>query len=180
MTRKTTLIAVLATGLLAMAAISVAVEAKPGDNASSNASDRRDQPQEKAQALKEKARDDAIKVRRHVLALEVAIKVHERLLNRTNSRIAVLEGKVAAGNLTGNQTQALENRIAHLKDRAAKLTDKIQELKDKFVQIKARWQEARSQAQLRRGQDDLNGEGNGTEDTSSSSTTSSSPASTGA
>jgi hypothetical protein len=86
------------------------------------------------------------KARRHAHALLGAIAAHERILGRIEYKITKAEARLAEGNLTGNQTEALEMRIEKLEAMKERQVAKIDELQAKLEQLKARWEAARERA----------------------------------
>ncbi|HUR61427.1 MAG TPA: hypothetical protein VM286_03570 [Candidatus Thermoplasmatota archaeon] len=183
--RPKILLALLATGILALGAIAVGVEAKPGDGqAASQAQDHKDAAQAHKEAAKQahaerkelrdqikekcKAEDsnltkeeckhlkDAVKARRVAHALLGAIRAHERQLGRVEVRISEVEAKLAAGNLTGNQTHALEVRLEKLEARHDRLIEKIESEQAKLQRLHDKWSEVADHLRDRKekGEDD--------------------------
>jgi chromosome segregation ATPase len=185
--RPKILLALLATGILALGALAVSVEAKPGDGqaGSQAAQDHKDAAQARKDAaqqahaerkeLREDAKEackaadenstlaqrcahlkDAVKARRLAHALLTAIRVHERELGRIEVRIHEVEVKLAAGNLTGNQTHALETRLAKLNERHDKIIEKIEAEQAKLQKLHDKWAEVADHLRDRKekGEDD--------------------------
>jgi len=194
------LMAVLATGILALGAIAVGVEAKPGDDGGASgakpcdhpaspqaaqrcqmAQDRRNVTQDRKDLRQDRRqlRDDvkeacdkaaanstlakrcehlkdAVKARRVAHALLTAIRVHELELGRVEVRISEVQAKLAAGNLTGNETHALEVRLEKLNQRHDKLIEKIESEKAKLQTLHDKWSEVADHLRDRKekGEDD--------------------------
>jgi hypothetical protein len=99
---------------------------------------------------------DAVKARRVAHALLTAIRVHELELGRVEFRIHEVEAKLAGGNLTGNQTAALEHRLDKLNERHDRLIEKIADEKAKLQRLHDKWAEVADHLRDRKekGEDD--------------------------
>jgi len=183
MTARTAFVA-LAAGLLVLGAVGAATakpdrpDAATGDQGrlqGQGADHRANRTGKEMKELREAARKD----RRHVFALVEDLRVHKRLLNRTEARIGRVQERLAAGNLTGNQTQELQDRLQHLERFEQKLEAKIAKIEGKLQDLRARWLEHRRGAGLGKGDDDLKGDG-AADDASGEGATTTSPTSAAA
>ena len=161
--------ALVATAVLALAAMSPLVEAKESRGPKGPDADGRghgkegvrermaaqyhamcDEPandtsEKRCEKLAQKMGNET-KARRHAHALLGAIAAHERILGRIEYKIVKVEGKLAEGNLTGNQTEALEMRLEKLEAMKERQVAKIDELQAKLDALKAKWEAARERA----------------------------------
>ena len=221
MSTRTTVLALMGVGLLALAAIATPVLAQSGDAASDRrqaaqekADERREAAQEKAEARREAAEhrgnvteerciarhgnqslnesderkcmqhgefaEKAFMARRAAHALLGAINATERQWARLNATEAELQAKLAAGDLSANETERIEHRLEKIDAKQERLADRLEALKERLAKLHERWAAVREHVEERRGRQHGDDQDDASESSSesmiSSSSSSSAPA----
>jgi uncharacterized coiled-coil protein SlyX len=99
---------------------------------------------------------NATHARREGHALVGAIAALERRLGRLEERQHLLEDRLASGNLTGNESAAIQQRIDKIEDHQDKMVEKLQDLRARLADLQGKWQTVRHDLDERRhrGEDD--------------------------
>lgn len=83
--------------------------------------------------------EKAFKARRAAHALLGAINATERQWARLNATEADLQAKLAAGNLTANQTAAIEKRLERIDAKQDRLEERLAKLKERLGKLHDKW-----------------------------------------
>jgi hypothetical protein len=117
---------------------------------------------------------NATHARREGHALVGAIAALERQIGRLEVRQMALEDRLEDGNLSANQTAAIQERIEKIDAAQERLAEKLDQLKARLDALHEKWQSVRDEVKERRhGEDDQDDEED-EEDLGSSSSSSSS------
>ena len=87
--------------------------------------------------------EKAFKARRAAHALLGAINATERQWARLNATEADLEAKLAAGNLTANETERIEHRLERIDAKQDRLEDRLEKLKERLAKLHEKWEAVR-------------------------------------
>jgi hypothetical protein len=100
-------------------------------------------------SMKERCRDEkafflnATKARREAHALLGAIAALERRIGRLEAREIALEHQLEDGNLSANETAAIQQRIEKIDSHQDRMAEKLQDLRDRLEARHAKWQSVR-------------------------------------
>ncbi|HUR25603.1 MAG TPA: hypothetical protein VM327_06285 [Candidatus Thermoplasmatota archaeon] len=98
---------------------------------------------------------NATKARREGRALIGAIEALERRLGRLEAREIALEQKLESGNLTDNETAAIQEKIEKIDSHQERMAERLQDLTERLEHRQAKWQAVRDEvADHRHGHDD--------------------------
>ena len=114
---------------------------------------------------------NATHARREARALVGAIAALERRLGRLEEREHLLEDRLAAGNLSANETAAIQQRLDKIEEHQDRMVEKLQDLRARLAALHDRWHAAREHKEHGDDEDDDSDE---SESESSSSSESSS------
>lgn len=87
--------------------------------------------------------EKAFKARRAAHALLGAINATERQWARLNATEADLQAKLAAGNLTANETARIEHRLTKIDAKQDRLEDRLMALKERLGKLHDKWSSVR-------------------------------------
>lgn len=98
---------------------------------------------------------NATHARREGRALLSSIAGLERLIGRLEVREERLEDRLAAGNLSANETEHLEARLAKIEGHQDRMVDRLADKQERLEALHARWHSVRDEvADRRHGHDD--------------------------
>ena len=86
---------------------------------------------------------NATHARREGRALVGAIAALERRLGRLEEREHLLEDRLAEGNLTANETAAIQERLDHIEEKQDQMVDKLQRLRERLAELREKWHSAK-------------------------------------
>ncbi|MEK6975127.1 MAG: hypothetical protein AABY18_02145 [Candidatus Thermoplasmatota archaeon] len=117
--------------------------------------------------------EKAFKARRAAHALLGAINATERQMARLNATEDRLEDRLAAGNLSANETERIEHRLEKIDAKQERLEHRLEALKERLAKLHEKWQAVREHVEeRRRGHDDDEHEDDDEHSSSSSSSSS--------
>ena len=113
--------------------------------------------------------EKAFKARRAAHALLGAINATERQWERLNATEERLEARLAAGNVSANETERIEKRLERIDEKQERLEERLERLRERLAKLHDKWDAVREHVSERRGK----GHGSPSESSSSSSASSS-------
>ena len=88
---------------------------------------------------------NATHARRESHALVGAIAALERRIGRLEAREHELKDRLAAGNLSANETAALQEKIDKIDEHQDAMIDRLHQLQDRLAALHEKWHSAREQ-----------------------------------
>jgi len=122
--------------------------------------------------------EKAFKARRAAHALLGAINATERQWARLNATEARLQAKLAGGNLTANETAAIQHRLDRIDAKQERLAGRLERLEERLARLHEKWAAVREHVmdERKRHHEDDEDDHESASESASESATSSSPA----